>query len=97
MTFSEGFAYARNYLMTLGNAVVFFRLFLAALLLVPFSSSAGQKAPSGYAKEAFDMWLAAHNSGEPSKLEVFNTTYDKKGDYKWYVNFRESVGKLQLL
>ena len=43
------------------------------------------------------MWLAAHNSGDPSKLEAFNARYDKKGDYKWYVNFRQSVGPLQLL
>lgn len=75
----------------------FLRLFLAALLLIPLTSGAEQKAPAGYAKEAFDMWLAAHNSGEPSKLEAFNTRYDKGGDYKWYVNFRQSAGQLQLL
>lgn len=75
----------------------FFRRFLAALLLIPLSLSAEQKAPAGYAKQAFDMWLAAHNSGERSELEAFSNKYDKKGDYKWYVNFRESVGQLQLL
>lgn len=43
------------------------------------------------------MWLAAHNSGESSELQAFNDRYDKENDYKWYVDFRESVGQLQLL
>jgi D-alanyl-D-alanine carboxypeptidase len=77
--------------------VGFVRIFLSALLLISLTSGADAKAPPGYAKEAFDMWLAAHNSGDPSKLEAFSSRYDKKGDYKWYVNFRQNVGPLQLL
>ena len=34
----------------------------------------------------------AFGAGQYSAID-----YDKKGDYKWYVNFRESVGQLQLL
>lgn len=81
----------------MGSALGIFRLLLAALLLIPVNANAGQGAPADYAKQAFDTWLAAHNSGEPTKLEAFNSKYDPENDYKWYVNFRESVGKLQLL
>ncbi len=81
----------------MGSALGIFRLLLAALFLIPVNANAGQGAPAGYAKQAFDTWLAAHNSGEPTKLEAFNSKYDPENDYKWYVNFRESVGELQLL
>lgn len=83
----------------IGNAVGFLRTLPAALLLVSLSFSAEGKAPAGYAKEAFDMWLDAHNSGESSKLKAFNSRYDKgeDDDYEWYVDFSESIGHLQLL
>jgi D-alanyl-D-alanine carboxypeptidase len=81
----------------MGYALGIFRLLLAALLLIPFNVNAGQGAPAGHAKQAFDMWLAAHNSGDPAKLEAFNSKYDKENDHQWFVDFRESVGQLQLL
>jgi hypothetical protein len=59
-----------------------FRLLLATILLIPFNVNAGQGAPAGYAKRAFDTWLAAHNSGDPTKLEAFNSKYDPENDYK---------------
>lgn len=73
------------------------RLLVAVLLLVPLVSAAAPGAPEGYAKQAFDMWLAAHNSGEASALEAFNSKYDKENDFRWYVDFRDSVGQLELL
>lgn len=75
----------------------FLRLFLAALFLFPVGASAGQAAPAGHARQVFDMWLAAHNSGEDSKLKAFNDRYDKDNDYHWFVDFRDSIGQLQLL
>lgn len=75
----------------------FFRILFAALLLVPLASIAEQKAPDGYARKAFDMWLTAHNSGEKGDFEEFNNTYYKEDDYEWFVDFRESTGQLQLL
>lgn len=81
----------------MGYALGTFRLLLAALLLIPLNVKAGQGAPEGYARQAFETWLAAHNSGEPAKLEAFNSKYDPENDYRWFVDFRESVGELQLL
>ena len=77
--------------------MAFLRLLLFTLLLAPLTSTAAPTAPAGYARKAFDMWLAAHNSGKPSELEAFNSQYDKENDYRWWVDFRESVGQLQLL
>jgi CubicO group peptidase (beta-lactamase class C family) len=74
-----------------------FRLLLPLLLLIPFNVNAQQGAPAGYARQAFDTWLSAHNSGDPKKLEAFNAKYDPGNDYRWYVDFRESVGELKLL
>lgn len=82
---------------SLGYTVGFFRLFLATLLLVPFSLMAEQKASTGEAMRAFDMWLAAHNSGELTQLETFNNKYDKEAELQWFVDFRESMGILQQL
>ena len=76
---------------------MFLRLFLASLLLLPLGAMARPGAPAGYAREAFDMWLAAHNSGDAARLEAFNSKYDPENDYRWFVDFRESVGELKLL
>lgn len=83
--------------MTPGQAVRIFKLLLAALLLFPLTSGAETNPPAGYARAAFDMWLTSHNSGEKGDFEEFNRTYYKEDDYKWFVDFRESTGQLQLL
>lgn len=72
-------------------------LFLTALLLLPLGASAGQDKPAGHARQAFDQWLAAHNSGADADLQAFNQKYDKENDYRWFVDFRESIGHLKLL
>jgi len=70
---------------------------LAALLLVPFGLSAEQEASPSDSMQAFNMWLTAHNSGELAQLEAFNNKHDKEADVQWFVDFRESMGLLQLL
>lgn len=75
----------------------FVRTIAVALLLVPLSLFATPKAADGDARRAFDMWLAAHNSGERTKLEAFNAAYKVKADVQIDLDFRESVGELRLL
>jgi CubicO group peptidase (beta-lactamase class C family) len=71
------------------------RLLLAALLLVP--GTAAPTGAAGNAKSAFDMWLAAHNSGERERLEAFNAKYKVANDVQIDLDFRDSIGSLRLI
>lgn len=75
----------------------FLKFVLAALFLVPCSVAVGATAPTDKAKEGFDMWLAAHNSGERKQLEAFNAKYQVKEDVQVDLDFRDSIGSLQLI
>lgn len=71
------------------------RFALLACFLLPFGVAAGA-ASGNEAKDAFDMWLAAHNSAERSQFEAFNARYHLTQDVQDDLDIRESIGSLQV-
>lgn len=68
---------------------------LMACFLLPLSAAA-EAASGSDAKDAFDMWLVAHNSGERSQFEAYNTRYNVTQDVEDDLDIRDSVGSLQV-
>jgi CubicO group peptidase (beta-lactamase class C family) len=73
------------------------KFLLAALLLISSTVAAESTSAPRHAEQAFDAWLAAHNAGDRHSLESFDERYKVKADVQYDLDFRESVGRLQLL
>lgn len=70
-------------------------LFVALLLYAVTTGYAG--ATSEPAKDAFDMWLAGVNSGNPDDIQAFLARHKKKYDVQDDVDFHEATGGLNVL